>query len=132
MGPVTPPSAPGYAFALVETEGNVNMRTINYAQLVSQSTFFDERLALTGSIRRDKVEGDFVGRIANDPVTYKNIYGFADASGVNVAGLHRKRKLYQNSPSAGLVTYPFAGQNRYLAPLGFVANYSSNFAQIGN
>lgn len=51
---------------------------------------------------------------------------------MNIASLRWVRRLYQNSPSAGLVTYPFAGKNRFLAPLGFVANYSSNFAQIGN
>lgn len=129
----TPPNTPGITWRFVETGGNINQRTISYAQLVSQTTFFNERLALTGSFRRDKVEGDFVSRIANDPVTYKNIAGFADASGTNVAGLHRYRKIYQNSPSGGLVTYPFAAmENRFIAPLGFVANYSSNFAQIAN
>ncbi len=132
IGPVTPPSVPGIDWRLVEYGGNINMRTINYAQLVSQTTFLDERVAITASLRRDKVEGDFVNVIGSDPVTYKAIYGFANSSGVNTAGLHRLRKLYKSSPSAGLVTYPFAGKNRFLAPLGFVANFSSNFSQIAN
>lgn len=133
IGPATPPSVPGVNWRFVESGGNINQRTIAYAQAVSQTTFFNERLALTGSFRRDRVQGDFVNRIANDPVTFKNIAGFADANGVNVAGLHRKREIWQNSPSGGLVTYPFAAwKNRFIAPLGFVANYSSNFAQIAN
>lgn len=134
IGAFTPPSSPGVDWKFVETGGNINMRTIAYAQLVSQSTFFGERLALTGSFRRDRVQGDFLNRIGNDPVTFKNIGGFETfgGSGVFVPGLHRKRQMYQNSPSGGLVTYPFLGLHRWLAPLGFVANYSSNFAQIAN
>ena len=134
IGPVTPPQGiNGTTWQFVETGGNINMRTIEYAQLVSQSTFFSERLALTGSFRRDKVEGDFFNRIGNDPVTFKNIGGFADANGVNQAGLHKVRTIWQNSPAVGLVTYPFAlMSNKWLAPLGFVANYSSNFTQIGS
>ena len=131
---VTPPTVPGINWAFVETGGNINMRTIAYAQLVSQTTFFQERLALTGSFRRDRVQGDFFNRIGNDPVTYKNIGGFETfgGSGVFVPGLHRKRQVWQNSPSAGMVAYPFLGKHKLLAPLGFVANYSSNFAQIAN
>ncbi len=130
---VTPPNTPGVNWRVVETGGNINQRTITYAQLVSQTTFFNERLALTGSFRRDRVQGDFLNRIGNDPVTFKNIGGFDNGTGVLVPGLHRKRKIWQNSPSGGLVTYPFAAmRNRVLAPLGFVANYSSNFAQIAN
>jgi len=131
---VVPPSAPGVNWAFVETGGNINQRTITYAQLVSQSTFFGERLALTGSVRRDRVHGDFFARIGNDPVTFKNIGGFETfgGSGVFVPGLHRIRQLWQTSPSGGLVAYPFLGKNRWLAPLGVVANYSSNFAQIAN
>ncbi|MDP3070312.1 MAG: TonB-dependent receptor plug domain-containing protein [Opitutaceae bacterium] len=130
----TPPSVPGVNWAFVETGGNINQRTITYGQLVSQSTFFGERLALTGSVRRDRVHGDFLNRIGNDPVTYRNIGGFETfgGSGVFVPGLHRKRQIWQTSPSGGLVAYPFIGKSRLLAPLGFVANYSSNFAQIAN
>ena len=131
---VVPPSVPGVNWAFVETGGNINQRTITYGQLVSQSTFFGERLALTGSVRRDRVHGDFFNRIGNDPVTYRNIGGFETfgGSGVFVPGLHRKRQIWQTSPSGGLVAYPFLGKNRWLAPLGVVANYSSNFAQIAN
>jgi hypothetical protein len=134
IGAVTPPSVPGVEWKFVETGGNINMRTITYAQLVSQSTFFGERLALTGSFRRDRVQGDFLNRIGNDPVTFRNIGGFETFGGSNVfvPGLHRKRQIYQNSPSGGVVAYPFIGLNRWIAPLGFVANYSSNFAQIAN
>ncbi len=134
IGSVTPPTVPGVNWKFVETGGNINQRTITYAQLVSQSTFFGERLALTGSFRRDRVQGDFFNRIGNDPVTFQNIGGFETfgGSGVFVPGLHRIRQIYQNSPSAGVVAYPFLGMNRWLAPLGFVANYSSNFAQIAN
>ena len=133
IGPVTPPSVPGINWRFVETGGNINQRTITYAQLVSQTTFFNERLALTGSFRRDRVQGDFLNRIGNDPVTFQNIGGFDDGTGVLVPGLHRQRKIWQNSPSGGLVTYPFAAMNnRFISPLGFVANYSSNFAQIAN
>ncbi len=131
---VTPPESPGIQWRFAETGGNINQRTIAYAQLVSQSTFFGERLALTGSFRRDRVHGDFFNRIGGDPVTLKNIGGFETfgGSGVFVPGLHRKRQVWQNSPSGGMVAYPFIGMNKWLAPLGFVANYSSNFSQIAN
>lgn len=133
IGPVTPPTVSGVNWRFVETGGNINQRTISYAQLVSQTTFFQERLALTGSFRRDRVQGDFLNRIGNDPVTFQNIGGFDNGFGVNVVGLHRQRKIWQNSPSGGVVTYPFAAmKNRFISPLGFVANYSSNFAQIAN
>ncbi len=133
MASVTPPpDSAGVKWALVQTGGNINQRTITYGQIVSQTTFWDERLALTGSFRRDKVEGNFRNRIGADPVTLKNIVGFQEADGLFYPGHVRVRTLYQNSPSAGLVTYPFKGMNRYLSPLGFVANYSSNFAQIAN
>src|SRR5690606_14415812 len=89
---------------------------------------FNQKLALTGSFRRDYVEGDFVSRIGNDPVTYENIQGFG-----GVPGAHRVRTQWKSSPSAGIVVYPFQDmRNRFLAPLGFVANYSSNFEQIGS
>ena len=134
IGPVSPPEVAGVSWKKVETGGNINQRTITYAQLVSQSTFFNERLAITGSFRRDRVHGDFVNRIGNDPNTGKNIHGFdINNNGRPVVGAHRIRQLYQNSPSVGMVTYPFAAmKNRFLAPLGFVANYSSNFAQMAN
>jgi outer membrane receptor protein involved in Fe transport len=134
IGSVTPPAVSGMNWVFVETGGNINQRTITYGQIVSQSNFFDERLVITGSFRRDRAEGDFLSRISNDPVTFRNVGGFETFGGSNVfvPGLHRVRKLYQNSPSGGIVTYPFRGMNRWIAPLGFFGNYSSNFSQIAN
>lgn len=131
---VVPPNTPGMDWRLYENGGNINQRTITYGQLVSQSTFFEERLAITGNFRRDKVEGHFTSRLGADPVTLKNIQGFDFGAGAGgaVVGARKHRKVYMNSPGVGIVTYPFAKmQNKWIAPLGFVANQSTNFTQIG-
>ncbi len=116
----------GMRFVYIEeAPATVNIRTLKYTALVSQSVFFDERLAFTGSLRRDDVRGDFFPRLTNTGAPdYRNIQGF------QAAGVHLKRHQAPVQKAAGIVTYPFPKSNRWLAPIGFVFNYASNIQQI--
>jgi outer membrane receptor protein involved in Fe transport len=127
MASVVPPNLPGFTFREVKTTPANNARrsrTLRYAQLVSQTTFFNDRLALTGSFRRDNVKLKAREGIAFD-ANYDPILGNA-----GVIGATGWRNVYQNSESAGFVAYPFPESWSYLKPLGLVANYSSNFEQV--
>lgn len=129
ISPFLPPNAPGYTFREIRTGtgNNANRsRTLTYAQLVSQTTFLNEKVALTGSFRRDKIVLNSIQAVSFD-ANYEPIIGFG-----GVAGAVGRRTVYHNSKSAGLVVYPFPERHRWLAPLGFVGNYSSNFQQIPN
>jgi hypothetical protein len=108
-----------------EAAAAINIRTLEYIALVSQSTFFNDKLALTGSIRRDDVHGDFLPRLGNTGAPdYKNIQGF------QTAGVHLLRNQIPIQKAAGVVTYPFPERYRWIAPIGFVFNYASNIQQI--
>ena len=108
-----------------EAAAAINIRTLKYVALVSQSAFFNEKLALTWSIRRDDVRGDFLPRLGNTGAPdYKNIQGF------QTAGTHLLRHQIPIQKAAGIVTYPFPSRYRWLSPIGFVYNYASNIQQI--
>lgn len=127
IGTLLPPNAPGFAFREVRINAGNNARrsrTLRYGQLLSQSTFFNDRLAFTGSFRRDNVRLKAQEAILFD-ANYEPILGNA-----GVVGAVGRRNVYQNSESAGFVAYPFPAEWRFLKPFGLVANYSSNFEQI--
>jgi outer membrane receptor protein involved in Fe transport len=129
INPVLPPVASGYTFReiLVNPGNNARRsRTLQYGQLFSQTTFWDDRIAISGSFRRDKIKLDSIAAVAFD-ANYQPILGFA-----GVAGARGLRTQFINTKSAGIVVYPFSPQSRWLAPIGFIANYSSNFQQIPN
>ena len=130
ISPVRPPTAAGYTFKEIRSSSTGNQarrsRTLSYGQLISQTSFFDEKLALTGSIRRDKITLRSVQAVSFDS-NYDPVIGFG-----GVAGATGLRTVWQTSKSAGVVTYPFPNKYPLLAPLGFVGNYSSNFQQISN
>lgn len=135
LNPVLPPVVPGMTFREIRENNGSNARrtrTLSYGQIFSQTSLFGGRedgvqpVTLTGSFRRDKIvlnSYQAVGWIDDNTP----ILGFN-----GVAGATGKRVAYHNSESAGLVTYPFRQGNRWLSPLGFVLNYSSNFQQIPN
>jgi len=94
----------GMKFANVEGGGMlINQRTLKYLSLVSQSVFFDEKLAITASIRRDDVRGDFLPVFQNLGAAgnYKNVMGYGGAN------VHLLRHSVANQKSFGVVTYPF-------------------------
>ena len=117
----------------IQEAGNLTERTVKYAGLTSQSTFFNERLAVTASLRRDVVGVDTLNRLGGaagyDPVTYKNIFGTA-----GVAGAHFIRDETVISKAFGIVTYPLRGPadansgflKKAVSPIGFVFNYAEN------
>lgn len=108
-----------------QTAGNKAERTLKYASLSSQSTFLDDKLALSASIRKDDSNVDNLPRFGSTGAPdYQNVLG-------NLApGVHVERTVKKPSYAIGLVAYPFPVRNdrmgRSLSPLGFVANYSEN------
>jgi hypothetical protein len=116
----------GMKFVYIEeAPAVVNIRTLKYVSLISQTAFFNEKLAITGSLRRDDVRGDFLPRLSNTGAPdYKNIQGF------QTANTHLLRHQIPVQKSAGVVTYPFPSRYRWLSPIGFVFNYASNIQQI--
>lgn len=129
LAPVLPPNVPGFAFREIRVNPGNNARrsrTLEYGQLFSQTTFWNDRLSLSGSFRRDKIKLNSIAAVAFDS-NYEPILGFA-----GVPGARGLRTEYINSKSAGVVLYPFPEKSRLLSPIGFVANYSSNFQQIPN
>ena len=129
INPVLPPNVPGFTFREIPINIGNNARrsrTLEYGQLVSQTSFWNEKIALTGSFRRDKMQLKSEQAVSFDS-NYEPVLGFG-----GTAGAVGRRKEYQNSESLGAVVYPFPDRFRLLAPLGFVANYSSNFQQIPN
>ena len=117
----------GIKFANVDTGFQaLNDVRLGYAQIVSQSTWFNDRVSLTASIRRDKNTDDKMGNVsalAQLTPPYRIPVG-----NNGVAGLHTKLSTWKTSKSAGIVVYPFPTDWKWIAPIGFVANYSENFS----
>lgn len=111
--------AAGYKFVNVQDSGSIVKRKIVYGGLISQSTFFDDKVAITASIRRDDLSLDYLPRFGAD-ANYKNVLGNG------APGVHVKRDKALVSTSYGLVAYPFPKSNKWLAPIGFVFNYAEN------
>ena len=122
---------PGMTFRNVDTGFGADNRSQNiYGQIVSQTTFFNDRLSLTFGARRDRNKGGNLANIGFD--TAANNYallmgGFNPATGVNERDFRSTITNFRTSKNGGLVVYPFPSRFRFLAPLGFIANYSQNF-----
>ncbi|MEO6568240.1 MAG: TonB-dependent receptor plug domain-containing protein, partial [Opitutaceae bacterium] len=105
----------------VDTAGNKADREVEYLALISQSAFFNEKLAITASVRRDEVGVDALPRFGHSGAPdYKNVLG----SGA--PGVHIERKETVVSTALGVVAYPFPVRFRALSPLGFVVNFAEN------
>ncbi len=131
---VLPPTVAGMTFANVDTGFAAhNDRRLTYGQIVSQTSFFNERIGIIASYRRDRNQDDTQGNIGFDPVTHLILIGAQNPITLkNEAGRHGVLTTYRTSKSGGIVAYPFATREatalRWLAPLGVVANYSQNFS----
>ncbi len=131
IAPVLNDNIGGMRFANVDTGFAAdNNRRLTYGQIVSQTTFFDERVGLLLSFRRDKNQDDVSGNIGfNANAPYNIIMGAQNPKTLlNEAGRRGLLTTFRNSQSGGIVAYPFPSSIRWLAPLGFVANYSQNFS----
>jgi hypothetical protein len=106
-----------------------NTTKLTYGQIYSQTTLFNERLAIAAGLRRDKVQNDNTGNIGNDPAKdYAIIMGAVNpATGLQEEGFHSKLTTLRTSKNVGAVVYPFPDRWRWLRPLGFVFNFSQNF-----
>lgn len=109
---------------LGETGGNITKRKVEYLSLVSQTAFFNQKVAITGSVRQDDVSVDNLPRFGSSGAPdYKNVLG----SGA--PGVHLKRDGKVTSTALGTVVYPFParpGFMQWVAPLGFVVNFAEN------
>ncbi len=117
----------------VQEAGNLTERTVKYAGLTSQSAFFNDRLAVTASLRRDVVGVDTMNRLGGaagyDPVTYRNVLGTN-----GVAGAHFIRSEPITSKAVGFVAYPLRQVEqpgdgfimKAVSPIGVVVNYAEN------
>jgi hypothetical protein len=119
-------------WAYVDTAGGITERSVRHGGLTSQSSFFNEKLAITASYSRDKVGVDNVARLnggltgSTGAPNYMNVLGFN-----NVPGAHYTRSEMVQSNAVGVVVYPFQFRTegwlkKGLSPLGFVFNYAEN------
>ncbi|WP_414664661.1 TonB-dependent siderophore receptor [Horticoccus sp. 23ND18S-11] len=117
-----PPSIPGAEFKYADIGfGSKEHKDLTYMQVVSASTFFNERLSLLAGIRRDTLKRRIIQQYTNDPITGYSIYGGFDPSiKANRPGYEQNEKINVTSSNLGAVFY-------VLPWLGLQANYSENF-----
>jgi hypothetical protein len=123
----------GVAGAVNGTAGGIVNRKLDHYGLTSQSAFFNEKFAITGSYSRDKIGVDLLSPLATGLAGstgaaggYKSVLGYN-----GVAGAHFQRVKWTVSNAAGAVAYPFQFKNEgimktFLSPLGFVFNFAEN------
>ncbi|MEO6245991.1 MAG: TonB-dependent receptor plug domain-containing protein [Opitutaceae bacterium] len=118
-------------WAYTDTVGNITDRAVQRAALTSQSAFFNEKLALTVSYSRDKVEVKNLPRLAAGLPGSTGAPDFKNLLGFTTAGNPFQRKETASSIAYGIVAYPFQTERlgfakKFLSPLGFVFNYAEN------
>lgn len=108
-------------------------RGLKYGQIYSMTSFFDDRLVISGNIRRDQIFNGDMNRIGSDPTkNYAIRFGSLNPkTGVNEEGFTSRLYAERTSFAYGAVIYPFPNRFTWLRPIGFVYNYSENF-QVPN
>lgn len=116
------PSMPGAEFRYADIGfGSKEHKDLSYAQVVSATTLFGERVSILGGIRRDTLKRRIIQMIGNDSVTGYTIYGGFDPSiKANRAGFEQSEKVSVTSTNLGLVGY-------VLPWFALQANFSENF-----
>jgi hypothetical protein len=121
------------AAAINGIDGRITERGTKSVSLTSQSSFWNDNLAVTISYSRDKVDVSNMPRLAGGLAGssgaiggYKNVLGFN-----GVAGAAFKREETVDAKAFGLVAYPFRNESqtffrKLVSPLGFVFNYAEN------
>lgn len=115
-------SVPGATFRYADIGfGSKEHKDLSYAQVVSNSTFFGDRLSVLAGVRRDTLKRRIIQQYTNDPITGYSVYGGFDPSiKANRPGYEQSEKVNVTSSNLGGVLY-------VLPWLGLQANYSENF-----
>jgi len=122
----------GVGGAVNGTSGGIVKRTLDHYGVTSQSTFFNDRVSITGSVSVDKVGVDLLSPIAAGLAGTNGAPNFGTILGYNgVAGAHYKRVERVRSSALGTVFYPFNFKHEgalktFLSPIGFVFNFAEN------
>lgn len=116
------PSIPGAEFRYADIGfGSKEHKDLTYAQVVSATTLFNERVSILAGARRDTLERRIIQMIGNDPVTgYTTYGGFDPAIKGNRVGYEQNEKVSVTSTNLGVVGY-------VLPWLALQANFSENF-----
>ena len=116
------PAIPNAVFRYADIGfGSKEHKDLTYAQVVSSTTLFNDRVAILGGMRRDTLERRIRQMIGNDPVTGYTVYGgFNPAIKANQAGYEQNEEVTVTSSNIGVVGY-------VLPWLALQANYSENF-----
>lgn len=116
-----PPSDSTRTFAFTNTGFAAdNERDLTFGQLVSNTTFFNDRLSIILGYRRDKVEEDL--QSSSYDSTGRFMFGFVNpATRAFQEGYHGSNPTEVDSKNAGAAYYIFPW-------LGVIGNYSENFS----
>lgn len=114
-------------------DGRITERGVQSISLTSQSSFWQDSVAITASYSRDNVDVSNMPRVAAGLAGstgaaggYKNVLGYN-----GVAGAAYKRSEIAGSLAFGVVAYPFRSESqswirKVISPIGFVYNYAEN------
>jgi outer membrane receptor protein involved in Fe transport len=121
-GVVTESVVPGQKWGWADIGfGSREHKTLTTVQLVSTSTFLNERLSVIAGSRHDNYKRRIRAQVGNDPVTGYTLYGGYDPS------IKANRVGYEDKSEAS-VTKSNVGAVFYLLPwIALQANYSQNF-----
>lgn len=125
VGSQVPPVVAGREFRFVDTGFSAdNERDLTFGQIVSQSTFWEDRISLILGFRRDKVAEDLQNSNGND-ANGRPIFGFINpATRAFEVGFHGSNPTTVDSKNAGAVIFPI----KRISWLGLTYNYSENFS----
>ena len=120
-----PPQSPGFTYGYRQTGfGMVEYKDIKYAQLVTASSFLDDRISLVLGTRYDDMLTDNIQNIGTNPTTGELRFGGYDpVAKATVEGAHNFGKAKPVTSNVGTVVWIDKAQR-----LGVFYNYSQNFA----
>jgi outer membrane receptor protein involved in Fe transport len=120
-----PPQSPGFTYGYRQTGfGMIEFKDIKYAQLVTASSFLNDRISLVLGTRYDDMLTDNIQNIGTNPTTGELRFGGYDpVRKATVEGAHNFGKAKPVTSNVGTVAWLDRRQR-----LGVFYNYSQNFA----
>jgi outer membrane receptor protein involved in Fe transport len=113
---------PGQSFQWADVGfGSREHKNLTTYQLVSTSTFFNDRLSVIAGTRHDNYKRRIRSQIGNDSVTGYTIYGGFDPS------IKGNRAGYEDKMTAAVTKSNIGGVFYFLPWIALQANYSQNF-----